>query len=64
MFFGLTNSPATFQAMMNDIFEDEVREGWLVVYMDDLLIATIKTLNFTSSASDESYRNSKITNCT
>jgi hypothetical protein len=36
MFFGLTNSPAMFQAMMNDIFEDEVREGWLVVYMDDV----------------------------
>jgi len=24
MFFGLTNSPATFQAMMNAIFEDEI----------------------------------------
>jgi len=24
MFFGLTNSPATFQAMMNTIFEDEI----------------------------------------
>jgi hypothetical protein len=40
MFFGLTNSPATFQAMMNHIFQKEIREGWLVVYMDDLLIAT------------------------
>src|SRR5712672_1586904 len=40
MFFGLTNSPATFQAMMNAIFEDEIREGWLTVYMDDMLIAT------------------------
>jgi hypothetical protein len=40
MFFGLTNSPATFQAMMNHIFQEEIREGWLVVYMDDLLIAT------------------------
>jgi hypothetical protein len=46
MFFGLTNSPATFQAMMNDIFEDEIREGWLVVYMDDLLIATEDDLEF------------------
>jgi len=36
MFFGLTNSPATFQAMMNAIFEDEIREGWLTVYMDDI----------------------------
>jgi len=40
MFFGLTNSPATFQAMMNAIFEDEIQEGWLTVYMDDMLIAT------------------------
>jgi hypothetical protein len=40
MFFGLTNSPATFQAMMNTIFIDEVREGWLTVYMDDMLIHT------------------------
>jgi len=40
MFFGMTNSPATFQAMMNAIFEDEIREGWLMVYMDDMLIAT------------------------
>src|SRR5882672_11020364 len=40
MFFSLTNSPATFQAMMNAIFEDKIREGWLTVYMDDMLIAT------------------------
>ena len=24
MFFGMTNSPTTFQAMMNAIFEDEI----------------------------------------
>jgi len=40
MFFGMTNSPTTFQAMINTIFEDEIREGWLTVYMDDMLIAT------------------------
>jgi hypothetical protein len=39
MFFGLCNSPATFQAMMDDIFQIEIAQGWLVVYMDDLLIA-------------------------
>ncbi|GJE98040.1 polyprotein, partial [Phanerochaete sordida] len=38
MFFGLCNSPATFQAMMNDIFKDMLGEGWLQIYMDDLLI--------------------------
>ena len=40
MFFGLTNSPATFQTMMNAIFAEEITEGWLIVYMDDILIAT------------------------
>jgi len=26
--------------MMNTIFEEELREGWLIIYMDDMLIAT------------------------
>ena len=38
MFFGLTNSPATFQTMMNDIFREEIAEGWVVIYMDDILV--------------------------
>ena len=38
MFFRLCNSPATFQAMMNDIFADIIRKGWLHIYMDDMLI--------------------------
>ncbi|CAA7263683.1 unnamed protein product [Cyclocybe aegerita] len=38
MFFGLCNSPATFQAMMDSIFAVELQEGWLVIYMDDILI--------------------------
>jgi hypothetical protein len=38
MFFSLTNSPATFQMMMNTIFCVEVAQGWLSVYMDDLAI--------------------------
>ena len=38
MYFGLCNSPATFQNMMNDILRDEINEGWLLVYMDDILI--------------------------
>jgi hypothetical protein len=43
MFFGLCNSPATFQTMMNDIFRILIEEGVVVVYMDDILIFT-KTL--------------------
>jgi hypothetical protein len=38
MFFGLCNSPATFQGMMNDILKDELNDGWVIVYMDDILI--------------------------
>ena len=40
MFFGITNSPATFQIMMNDIFRDLIAEGIMVVYLDDILIFT------------------------
>ena len=43
MFFGLTNSPATFQAMMNDIFSQELIQRWLKIYMDDLLICGRKS---------------------
>jgi len=38
MFFSLTNSPATFQAMMNKIFANKIREGHVVIYLDDILI--------------------------
>ena len=38
MFFGLTNSPATFQSLMNTIFADLIAEGKVAVYLDDILI--------------------------
>ena len=37
MFFGLTNSPATFQMMMNAIFREEINSGKVIIYMDDVL---------------------------
>jgi len=40
MFFGMTNSPAIFQTMMNDIFWNLIVEGIVVVYLDDILIFT------------------------
>ena len=46
MFFGLTNSPTTFQTMMNVIFAKEIAEGWLIIYMDDILAATKDDLEF------------------
>ncbi len=49
MFFGLTNLPSTFQTMMNHIFRDlhvrHLQSGTrIIVYMDDILIATSSTL--------------------
>ena len=38
MFFEFMNLPATFQWFMNDSFHYMIAEGWLVIYMDDLLI--------------------------
>ena len=40
MFFGLTNSPATFQTMMNHLFQDLINQGKVVIYMDDIMIFT------------------------
>ena len=40
MFFGLMNSPATFQNFMDHIFKDLVHQGVVTVYMDDILIFT------------------------
>jgi len=42
MFFGLTNSPATFQMMMNSVFAPEIAEQWLTIYMDDMAIHMAK----------------------
>src|SRR5271170_2320021 len=38
MFFGMCNSPATFQSMMYNIFIKEIEGGFVIVYMDDILI--------------------------
>jgi hypothetical protein len=45
MFFGLTNSSATFQIMMDEIFKNEVATGDVIIYMDDILIATAESLD-------------------
>ena len=41
MFFGLTNAPATFQSMMNHLFRKLIDEGYVTIYMDDILIHTL-----------------------
>ena len=40
MLFGLTNSLATFQTVMNEIFKELIDEGVVVVFIDDILIFT------------------------
>ena len=40
MFFGMTNSPATFQAMMNEILRDLINEGKVAAFVDDVLVGT------------------------
>ncbi|MBW0533946.1 hypothetical protein O181_073661 [Austropuccinia psidii MF-1] len=36
--FGIKNAPAHFQQMMDTIFQEEILEGWMVVYIDDIII--------------------------
>ena len=40
MFFGLTNSPATFQAMMNELLRDLTNTGKVAVFIDDVIVGT------------------------
>ena len=40
MFFGMTNLPATFQAMMNEILRDMINEGKVAAFVDDVLVGT------------------------
>src|SRR5277367_6674961 len=38
MFFGMCNSPATFQSMMDSIFAQEIGGNLVIIYMDNILI--------------------------
>ena len=40
MFFGLINSPVTFQAMMNELLRDLINIGKVVVFIDDVIVGT------------------------
>ena len=40
MFFGMTNSPATFQAMINEILRDLINKGKVSAFVDDILVGT------------------------
>ncbi|MBW0477353.1 hypothetical protein O181_017068 [Austropuccinia psidii MF-1] len=36
--FGIKNAPAHFQRIMDTIFQVEILKGWMVVYIDDIII--------------------------
>jgi len=40
MYFGLTNSSATFQAMMNNLFRNLINQGDIATFIDNILVAT------------------------
>jgi len=40
MFFRLTNSPTTFQVMMNELLRDLINTGKVVVFIDDIIVGT------------------------
>jgi len=40
MYFGLMNSPATFQAMINDLFRNMINKGNVATFIDNVLVAT------------------------
>ena len=40
IFFGMTNSPATFQAIMNEILRDLINEGKVAAFIDNVLVGT------------------------
>jgi len=39
MYFRLTNSSATFQTMINDLFRDLINQEDIVTFIDDILVA-------------------------
>ena len=40
MYFRLTNSPATFQTMMNNLFQDIINQGTTATFIDNIIVAT------------------------
>ena len=40
MFFGMMNSPAIFQVMINEILRDMINEGKVAVFVDNMLVGT------------------------
>ncbi|MBW0525204.1 hypothetical protein O181_064919 [Austropuccinia psidii MF-1] len=37
---GIKNAPSHFQRMMNEIFPEELSEGWLIIYIDEIIFCS------------------------
>ena len=40
MFFGLTNSPVTFQMIMNKVLRDLINTGKVAAFIDNIIVET------------------------
>ncbi|MBW0546129.1 hypothetical protein O181_085844, partial [Austropuccinia psidii MF-1] len=38
--FGIKNAPSYYQRIMNTIFPEELSEGWLIIYIDDIIVCS------------------------
>ncbi|MBW0583733.1 hypothetical protein O181_123448 [Austropuccinia psidii MF-1] len=38
--FGIKNAPSHFQRMMNETFPEEYSDGWLIIYIDDIIVCS------------------------
>ncbi|MBW0529623.1 hypothetical protein O181_069338 [Austropuccinia psidii MF-1] len=38
--FGMKNAPSHYQKMMNTIFPQQLSEGWLIIYIDDIIVCS------------------------
>ncbi|MBW0514233.1 hypothetical protein O181_053948 [Austropuccinia psidii MF-1] len=38
--FGIKNAPSHFQRMINEIFPEDLSEGWLITYIDDIIVCS------------------------
>ncbi|MBW0461769.1 hypothetical protein O181_001484 [Austropuccinia psidii MF-1] len=55
MHFGIKNAPSHFQRMMNEIFPEDLSEGLLIIYIDDIIV-------FSKTWEEHIYRLSRVWN--
>ena len=49
MFFGLTNSPAIFQTVINKILQDLINTGKVASFIDNIIIGTEESVGMAYS---------------